>query len=260
MDPQDKPSHLAGILRGRPGGARPLDLVDLTGSGSLVELPENRGGLDPQKRRIEDLEHSVKALQASLESLRKTHEAALAAGREEAYQRGLKDGTAAGEATGKAIAAAQAERRLSEIDSSVRSRLEAVERSLDQVFLDWESRVLELSMAIARRIVGEACSVPGMAASHIARMALRKLGAEARVVVRCHPADLTTLEREKELWGTRSGRRVSLEPDESVGRGGVVIETDTGTIDARVPRLTENVERALAEAVAEERARGGVPS
>lgn len=260
MEPQDKPSHLAGILRGRPGGARPMDLMDLAGSGSLVELPMHRGGPDPQKRRIEDLEHSVLALQTSLESQRKAHEVALSAGREEAYQRGLKDGTAAGEATGKAIAQAQAERRVGDIESSVRSRLDAVERALDQVFLDWESRVLELSMAIARRIVGEACSVPGMAASHIARMALRKLGSESRVVVRCHPADLTTLEREKDLWGTRSGRRVSLEQDESVGRGGVVIETDTGTIDARVPRLTENVEKALAEAVAEERARGNVSS
>lgn len=237
-----------------------MDLMDLTGSGSLVELPVHRGGPDPQKRRIEDLEHSVAALQASLESQRKAHEAAMASGREEAYQRGLKDGTVAGETTGKAIANAQAERRIGEIESSVRSRLESVERALDQVFLDWESRVLELSMAIARRIVGEACSVPGMAASHISRMALRKLGAEARVVVRCHPADLTTLEKEKDLWGSRSGRRVSLEADESVGRGGVVIETDTGTIDARIPRLTENVEKALAEAVSEERARGGVPS
>jgi len=224
-----------------------------------VELPASRGG-DPRQRKLAEMESKLDALRQELVRERASAESALAAGREEAYQRGLKDGNAAGEASGKAIAEAKAEHRLQEIESSTRSRLDAVERALDQVFLDWESRILELSLAIARRIVGQACEVPGEAAVHVSRMALRKLGSEARVVVRCHPADVTVLEREKELWGSHGGRRVVLEPDESVGRGGIVLETDTGTIDARIPRLTENVEKALAGAIEEERARGVLPA
>lgn len=259
MELHDRPSPLSGILRGSSGGGTLLSLADLADGRDVVTLPSSRGG-DPKQRRIDELEARVDSLQQDLVRLQARSESALAAGREEAYQRGLKDGNAAGEASGKAIAEAKAERRLQEIESSVRSRLEAVERSLDQVFLDWESRLLELAMAISRRIVGQACKVPGEAAVHVSRLALRKLGSEARVVVRCHPADVTTLEREKELWGTRSGRRIALEPDESVGRGGVVVETDTGTIDARIPRLTENVEKALVAALEEERSRGGVSS
>jgi len=73
------------------------------------------------------------------------------------------------------------------------------------------------------------------------------------VRVRCHPRDLDVLESERELWNGRgTTRRVELVEDESVGRGGVVVETDTGTIDARIPRLTEAVERALAKAVENE--------
>jgi flagellar biosynthesis/type III secretory pathway protein FliH len=259
MELHDRPSPLSGILRGGSGGGTLLSLTDLAGGQDLVALPSSRGG-DPKQRKIDELESRVDSLRQELVRLQATSESALVAGREEAYQRGLKDGNAAGEASGKAIAEAKAERRLQEIEGSVRSRLEAVERSLDQVFLDWESRMLELSMAIARRIVGQACEAPGEAAIHVSRMALRKLGSEARVVVRCHPADVTALEREKELWGAHGGRRVSLEPDESVGRGGIVVETDTGTIDARIPRLTETVEKALAAALEEERSRGVVPT
>jgi flagellar biosynthesis/type III secretory pathway protein FliH len=259
MDLHDRPSPLSGILRGGSGAGTLLSLTDLAGGKDLVELPSSRGG-DSKQRKIDDLEARVDGLRQELVRLQASSESALVAGREEAYQRGLKDGNAAGEAAGKAIAEAKAERRLQEIESSVRSRLEAVERSLDQVFLDWESRLLELSMAIARRIVGQACEAPGEAAIHVSRMALRKLGSEARVVVRCHPADVTVLEREKELWGAHGGRRVSLEPDESVGRGGIVVETDTGTIDARIPRLTENVEKAIVVALEEERSRGGIPT
>jgi len=256
----ERPSPLSGILRAGTSSAKALYFADLAGGGELVELPASRGG-DPKQRKIAEMESKLDALRQELAHQQAAAESALAAGREEAYQRGLKDGNAAGEASGKAIAEAKAEHRLQEIEASVRSRLEAVERALDQVFLDWEARILELSMAIARRIVGKACEVPGEAAVHVSRMALRKLGSEAKVVVRCHPADVTALERDKELWGgSRGGRRVALEPDESVGRGGIVLETDTGTIDARIPRLTENVEKALAGAIEEERARGGLPA
>jgi len=258
VGPLEKPTPLSGILRGTPA-ARPMSLSDLAGGGDLVELPTSRGG-DPKQRRIDDLQDKLDAARRELVQLQASSDAALSAGREEAYQKGLKDGTAAGEAAGKAIAQAQADRKIQEIEGSVRSRLDAVERSLDQVFLDWEGRLLALSMAVARRIVGDACEGPGGAVANVARMAVRKLGSEARVVVRCHPDDLAVLEREKELWGARGGRRVELRPDETTGRGGVVVETDTGTIDARIPRLTENVEKALAAALAEERARGDLPA
>lgn len=228
--------------------------------GDLVALPSSRGG-DPKQAKIAELESRLAELRSELEERETRHARELSSGREEAYQRGLKDGTAAGETSGKAIAQAQADRRLAEMEASVKSRLESVERALEQVFLDWEGRIVELAMAISRRIVGEACEAPGAAAMHVARSALRKLGSEARVVVRCHPQDVTSLEREKDLWSGRgSARKVVLETDETVGRGGVVIETDTGTIDARIPRLTENVERALSQAMDEENPHGRLPS
>lgn len=230
--------------------ARPMDFVDLEGTGGeIVALPESRGG-DPKRARIRELETQVTSLQLSIEREKARFERELRAQAEDAYQKGLRDGTAAGESSGKAIAQAAAEARLSEIELSVRARIEAVEARLDEAVLDWDSRVAELAMAVARRIVGEVCELPGAAAVHVARMALKKLGAEFRVVMRCHPDDITSLERDRELWNGRgANRRVELVEDDSIGRGGVVVETDTGTIDARIPRLTESVERALARAI-----------
>lgn len=261
MDPSERPTHLSGIVRGGTAIAKPMSFDEMAGfGGDFVALPSSRGG-DPKQARIAELENKLADLLSELEDRKTEHARELSSGREEAYQKGLKDGTAAGETSGKAIAQAQADRRLAEMEASVKSRLESVERALEQVFLDWEGRIVELAMAISRRIVGEACEAPGEAAMHVARVALRKLGSEARVIVRCHPQDITSLEREKDLWSGRgSARKVVLETDETVGRGGVVIETDTGTIDARIPRLTENVERALAQAMDEENPHGRLPS
>lgn len=229
---------------------RPLDFADMEGTGDpVVPLPESRGG-DPKKARIRELESQLSLLQAQLEQERKRFERDLRTHADNAYQKGLKDGTTAGEASGRAIAQAAGEARIAEIERSVSSRLDAVESRLDFAILDWDARAAELAMALARRIVGEVCEIPGAAASHVARMALQKLGSEFRVVMRCHPQDLQVLDNERDLWNGRgTSRRVELVEDELVGRGGVVIETDTGTIDARIPRLTESVERALAQAV-----------
>lgn len=235
---------------GQGAYARPMDFADLEGTGGeIVALPESRGG-DPKKARIRELETQVTSLQLQIDREKARHEQDLRRHADDAYQKGLRDGTAAGESMGKAIAQAASDARLSEIELSVRSRIEVVENRLDAAVLDWDSRVAELAMAVARRIVGEVCELPGAAAVHVARMALKKLGAEFRVVMRCHPDDITSLERERELWNGRgANRRVELVEDDSIGRGGVVVETDTGTIDARIPRLTESVERALARAI-----------
>lgn len=232
---------------------RPMNFADMEGTGApVVPLPESRGG-DPRKTRIHELESQMGLLQAQLEQERARFTKELRIQGDNAYQKGLRDGTAAGEASGRVIAQAASEAKISEIERTVTSRLEAVESRLDFAILDWDARAAELAMAMARRIVGEVCEVPGAAASHVARMALHKLGSEFRVVMRCHPQDLGVLESERDLWNGRgTSRRVELVEDESVGRGGVVIETETGTIDARIPRLTESVERALAEAIAAE--------
>lgn len=239
---------------------RPMDLADMEGTGDpVVPLPESRGG-DPRKALVRELEGQVAQLKLQMEQAARNHEREVRVRTENAYQQGLKDGTSAGEASGRAIAQAAAEARLAEIERAVQSRLQAVESRIDFAILDWDSRAAELAMALARRIVGEVCEIPGAAAPHVARIALRKLGSEFRVVVRCHPQDLRVLESERDLWNGRGGsRRVELVEDESVGRGGVVVETDSGTIDARIPRLTESVERALAEAVEAENEPGTLP-
>jgi len=246
----DRPLGLSGILRGTELKAAPL--VDFGAGTSGVMRKEVESAEDKLKQAKDE----IASLEAHVRELAVRHEQELSQACDEAYQQGLKDGTVAGEASGKAIAEAAMDVRLNETAASINHRLQAIECALEAVFLDWEGRILELAMAISRRIVGEVCEVPGAAAAHVARSALKKLGAETRVMVRVNPADFTALEREKSLWA-RNNRKVDLVEDDSVGRGGVLIETEAGSIDARIPRMTQKVEEALAEALADERARLG---
>jgi len=246
---EERPLGLTGIRRGSEVKAIPL--VDF-GIGEVMrkEADSPEGRLKVANERLADLEGEIARLH-------REHAAQLVQAREEAYQQGLRDGTGAGEASGRAIAQAAMDVRLRETEASINHRLQAIECALEALFLDWEGRILELAMAISRRIVGEVCEESGVVAAHVARLALKKLGAEARIRVRVHPGDFTALEREKGLWNSRGNRTIELEEDETLDRGGVLIETEAGSIDARIPRMTAKVEAALAEALAAESARLG---
>lgn len=248
MNP-DSPLGLTGIRRGAEIKAVPLTDFGI-GEVMRKEAESPEGKLKVAQERLVDLEGEITRLH-------REHAAQLAQAREEAYQQGLRDGTGAGEASGRAIAQASMDARLHETEASLNHRLQSIECALEALFLDWEGRVLELSMAISRRIVGEACKEPGAVSAHAARQALRKLGSEARIRVRVHPADFTALEREKGLWNARGNRTIELIEDETIDRGGVLVETEAGSIDARIPRMTAKVEQALADALAEERTRLG---
>lgn len=248
MNP-DLPLGLTGIRRGSEVKAIPLTDFGI-GDVMRKEAESPEGRLKVANERLVDLEGEIARLH-------REHAAQLAQAREEAYQQGLKDGTAGGEASGRAIAQATMDARLQETEASLNHRLQSIECALEALFLDWEGRILELAMAISRRIVGEACEEPGVVSAHAARQALKKLGSEARIRLRVHPADFTALEREKGMWNARGNRTIELEADETIERGGVLVETEAGSIDARIPRMTAKVEEALAEALAEERARLG---
>jgi flagellar assembly protein FliH len=250
MIPSDRPLGLSGIIRGDSIKAAPLVDFGVPSTEVVQRKP------DSAEEKLERAQERIAELEEDAQRNVQLHQSALAQAREEAYQQGLKDGTTAGEASGKAIAQAAMEVRLRETEASLNHRIGAVECALEALFLDWEGRVLELAMAISRRIVGEVCEEPGAAAAHIARAALKKLGAETRIVVRVNSEDFTALEREKGLW-SRNNRRIDLVEDDTVERGGVLVETEAGSIDARIPRMTAKVEKALAEAVAEERSRLG---
>ena len=85
------------------------------------------------------------------------------------------------------------------------------------------------------------------AVSDIVSAALRQAGAPRDIVLRVHPDDLKALERGRPRLLERSARTqaVQLRPDASIGRGGCIVESELGTVDARLPIQLEAIERAL---------------
>ena len=143
-------------------------------------------------------------------------------------------GYAQGERTGTEAAAARGEtmlRRLARtIDEVVVLRSEVIQKS--------ERQLVQLAVAIARRITLRELTIDRTLLSAMARVALDRLGETASATIRLHPDDFTAITPEGEADTTTGSVHVVADP--AIPRGGCVVQSDFGLIDVGLDaQLTE---------------------
>jgi flagellar assembly protein FliH len=161
-------------------------------------------------------------------------EARLAALEREAFAKGYEQGERAGlEAGGKRADAML--RRLSET-------LDQLGDLRRRMIRETEAQMVELALAIARRIVRRDVALDQNLTLSMARLALDRLGDRTTATVRLHPDDLAATAVGRSEW---SGSHVTVVADGSVSRGGCRIESDFGFVDASIDAQFREVARAL---------------
>lgn len=134
-------------------------------------------------------------------------------------------------------ASARAAALLAEVGAVRARRLEALEDELAAIALD-----------VARKVLGEALALRPELVLGLVRQALGAARARREVVLRIHPEDAPTVRAElprlSGLLDHASG--LVLREDSALARGGVVVETAAGRVDARVEAQLGLLEQALA--------------
>lgn len=118
-----------------------------------------------------------------------------------------------------------------------------------------EEEVLKLSVKLAEKIIGRAVEQDESIRAEIVFSAVRQARQQEMLTVRVNANDLPLLERMRErIDAFGRTRYVDFVADQAVARGGCIIESASGTIDARVETQLRVLENALlARASAEER-------
>lgn len=151
--------------------------------------------------------------------------AALHAARHEGYQAGYRDGIAALEAFKQSFAL-QTTQQVGVLVASVGSALDALQQRMAQTLA---ATATELARQIVR---SELASRPELVVA-VAGEALETLLLSARhIVLRVHPDDHALVARG--AGETLAARGARLLPDASVARGGCMVESDVGVIDASI--------------------------
>jgi flagellar assembly protein FliH len=117
-------------------------------------------------------------------------------------------------------------------------------------------RLIDLAVAVARRIVRAQVELDPAVVQRAAREALGEAGHAQQVQVRVNPRDLPATQAISDalLEALESLRGLTVVPDPDVTPGGVVLQTDVGVVDGQIETQLAEVRAALVELDEAERA------
>jgi flagellar biosynthesis/type III secretory pathway protein FliH len=120
-------------------------------------------------------------------------------------------------------------------------------RRLDQKESEVAAQIRQLALAIAKKIVGKELEFNPEAVVDMAKKHLQSIRQRKEVYLRVCPADLNVLRDHKRDLVDQLGRAkdIELRSDETLTPGSMIIETDAGTIDARLETQMQVIERVL---------------
>lgn len=153
------------------------------------------------------------------------------------------DGFAQGVNDGRA--AAQAE--MDEMLETMRGLIEMASVERHKIIETAEPEIVRLSVAIAERILNQHVALDNETVLEMTRSAITRLVNRETVTVRVNPADVEIMrEHRDKLMSMNDIDNMRIIEDQRVDRGGVLIETDAGTIDAKISTQLREARRLLA--------------
>jgi len=105
-----------------------------------------------------------------------------------------------------------------------------------------EAEMVRLALEIARKVVQREVTVDPDIPIALARLALQRFH-RTDAKVRLHPDDYEYVNRHQAALNAQSA--IQLIADPSVGRGGCIVQTERGEIDARLESQFANIERGI---------------
>jgi flagellar assembly protein FliH len=163
------------------------------------------------------------------------HQARLAALERDAFAKGYAQGERAGAEAGARRSEAML-RRLGETLNEIAGLRERILRQS-------ERQLVELALALARRIVRREVARDDEFLMALARVAVDRLGESSSATIHLHPDDFArTPARHVEEW---SASHVKVVPDAAVPRGGCRVESPFGFVDAGIDAQFQELARAL---------------
>lgn len=109
-----------------------------------------------------------------------------------------------------------------------------------------EGDVLRLSIKLAEKIIGREIKSDKQTIADTVATAMRNVRQQERLIIRVNPLDFPSIQEFKSTL-SHAGRAqfLDIEPDPKITSGGCIIESEVGTVDARLETQLKILERTL---------------
>jgi flagellar assembly protein FliH len=152
----------------------------------------------------------------------------------QAHRDGFAEGTAA------------ADREMSAMTETMRNLVDMARVERHKLMEDAEPELVRLAIGIAERVLHQQIALDRSVVIEMAKVAIARLVERESVTVRVNPGDLERMREHREAFLSSGDiKNFRVIEDQRVGRGGVVVETEGGTIDARIGTQLNEAKRVL---------------
>jgi len=161
----------------------------------------------------------------------------------EAYEKGFEAGARAGMEFGK--------EKIERLIKRLSSIIEVLSDFKDRYYANKEKELVNLIMAVARKVVHAELSINRDVVINVTKAAINHLTTTEAIVIRVNPDDLEYLlqTRPDLLKGMEGANGFRMEGDPGVGKGGCIIQSNHGEVDARIEQGLKVIETAMKEAI-----------
>ncbi|MCU0239318.1 MAG: FliH/SctL family protein, partial [Pyrinomonadaceae bacterium] len=116
----------------------------------------------------------------------------------------------------------------------------------EKTFVETEQDILRLSIKLAEKIIGQEIKSDKKVIAELVSNALRNTKRQDKITVRVNPNDFTTVQEHFAMLSQSSrSTYVDIVPDPRVSNSGCIIESEVGTVDARLETQLRALEKAL---------------
>ncbi|HEX5127718.1 MAG TPA: FliH/SctL family protein [Rhodocyclaceae bacterium] len=135
--------------------------------------------------------------------------------------------------------------RHQQLQTRVAQLQKSVEQAIADAFADVTHLACDISCAAVERILGQEIA-SGNAIAAVVKDTISRLENAGSIVVRVHPDDAVLLQKSNMHGASQTeSARYRVEPDESITRGGCVVENSHGILDARLETRLDAFIQAL---------------
>ncbi len=189
--------------------------------------------IDIDKKRIEQEGAFQKKVEEQKKAIKKEHEAAM--------EKARKDGYDAGYESGKNEVERLIERMHTIVEGAIDKR--------DNIISDAEIQIIRIILLICRKVVKSISEEQkGIIIENI-KDSLEKIKGKTEVIIRVNTEDLelTTEHKDTMMQRFEELKHVTILEDTRVDKGGCIIETDFGSVDARIATQLQDIEDKIRE-------------
>ena len=171
--------------------------------------------------------------------------------KEEAYETGFKQGVEEGISKGIEEINQDMKFQIEEAVEKAQRIVKIAEQQTKENILKAEQQIIEIAVAIAEKVIPQQFNDMPQLVLPLVKSALEKVRDQENLNIRVSPEDYELVLLAKYEFQMMIGKEnaIVITADKTIENGGCVIETDSGTVDARVSTQIDVLKKAVMDVI-----------